>query len=168
MGLNLLPSFLSHLEKQESRSLEEGGAALGLFLSRPPNASRLLLLSFGAWPLPPAYSIASYTLAASKVGTGGGEKGGEGREWGGRVKEGEEDRKTSRSGHDVTSGLFGRGETGTSLAPAPREPSGGGVTGRRRSPVDVFMADHLTPQFRSLALTARSSFPALGGTHRAS
>lgn len=76
-----------------------GGAALGLFPPRrPPNASRLLPLSLGAWPLPPAYSIASYTLAASNAGTRRGERGGKGRDWGGRVKEGEEDRETSRSG----------------------------------------------------------------------
>ncbi|XP_061062620.1 basic proline-rich protein-like [Eubalaena glacialis] len=54
-----------------------GGAVLGLFSPAPPNASWLLLLSPGAWPLPPAYSIASHTRAASKAGTGGGK--GEGR-----------------------------------------------------------------------------------------
>lgn len=101
--------------------LPQEGRPWGSSPPRPPNASRLLLLSLGAWPLPPAYSIASYTRAASKAGTGGGERGGEGREWGGRVKEGEEDRKTSRSWHDVTSGLFGRGGTRTSLTPPPEE-----------------------------------------------
>lgn len=37
------------------------------------------------------------------------EGGGEGRDWGRRVREGEEDRKTDWPGHDVTSGRFGRG-----------------------------------------------------------
>lgn len=140
----------------------------------------------GALPLPPPKRLSAapaqlrrlaaaagllHSLLHSRGLKGWNRRRGKGRGGAGvgrKSKGGEEDRKTSRSGHDVTSGLFGRGETGTSLAPAPREPSGGGVTGRRRSPVDVFMADHLTPQFRSLALTARSSFPALGGTHRAS
>lgn len=60
-----------------------GGAVLGLVSPAPPNASWLLLLSLGAGPQPPAYSIASHTPAASKTGTGGGK--GEG--WGGSGEE---------------------------------------------------------------------------------
>ena len=56
--------------------LPQEGRPWGSSPPRPPNASRLLLLSLGAWPLPPAYSIASYTRATSKAGTGGGERGG--------------------------------------------------------------------------------------------
>lgn len=45
---------------------------LGLVFPAPPKASWLLLLSFGAWPIPRAYSIASCTSAASAAGAGGG------------------------------------------------------------------------------------------------
>lgn len=88
------------------------------------------------------------------------EGGGEGRDWGGRVREGEEDRKTSQPGHDVTSCLFGRGGAGTSSASASRERGGGGVTGRGRSSAHEFMAVLLTPWFRSLG--SQSQFPGPG------
>lgn len=88
------------------------------------------------------------------------EGGGEGRDWGGRVREGEEDRKASQPGHDVTSCLFGRGGAGASSASASRERGGGGVTGRGRSPADEVMAVLLTPWFRSLS--SQSQLPGPG------
>lgn len=148
-------------------SLRRGGAES---LSPPPPPKRL-----SAAPAQPRRLAAAARLLHSLLHSRGlkcwNSRKGKGREGAGlgrKSKGGGRRPKTSRSGHDVTSGLFGRGGTGTSLAPAPREPSGGGVTGRRRSPVDEFLAVHLTPRFRILALTARTSFPALGGTDRAS
>lgn len=44
---------------------------------------------------------------------------GEGRDWGERVREGEEDRKTGQRGHDVTSCWFGKGGAETPLVSAP-------------------------------------------------
>ncbi|KAM9683719.1 LOW QUALITY PROTEIN: DEP domain-containing protein 4, partial [Dama dama] len=49
--------------------------------------------------------------------------------------------------------LVRKGRDQDFFGPAPREPSWGGVTGRRRSPVEEFLAVHLTPRFRILALT---------------
>lgn len=65
---------------------------LGLVFPAPPKASWLLLLSFGAWPIPRAYSIASCTSAASAAGAGGGKgvgRGGTGEEEYGRGKKAE-------------------------------------------------------------------------------
>lgn len=60
-----------------------------------------------------------------------------------KSKGGKKTERPVRSGHDVTSGpdVFG---------PRPKRAKWGRGQGRRRSPVDVLMADHLTPQFRSL------------------
>lgn len=60
------------------------------------------------------------------------EGGEDGRDWGGRVRDKEKDRKTGRPGHYVTSCWFGRGGAGTSLASAPFGSGGGGVTSRGR------------------------------------
>lgn len=67
--------------------LPPGGAALGLFLSRPQTPLGCSCSASAPSRLPPTYSIASlHSPAASKVGTGGG-KGGEGAGVG-RSKEG--------------------------------------------------------------------------------
>lgn len=55
----------------------------------------------------------------------------EGRDWGGRAREGEEHRKTCPVRHDVTSGWFGRGGAGRSSAPSGVV--GAGLKGREWS-----------------------------------
>lgn len=97
-----------------------GGAVLGLVSPAPPNASWLLLLNLRAKPLPPAYSIAFSTRAASKVGAGGGK--GEG--WGGTGEEEyERGKKTERpAGQGMTSLPSGSEGAGTTL-PGLRPPA---------------------------------------------
>ncbi|XP_007472187.1 PREDICTED: LOW QUALITY PROTEIN: DEP domain containing 4 [Lipotes vexillifer] len=137
-----------------------GGAVLGLFSPAPPK--RLLAAPAQPRRLATAAGLL-HSLSHSRGLKGWNrrrEGGGEGRDWGGRVREGEEDRKTSQPRHDVTSCLFGRAGAGASLASASRERGGGGVTGRGRSPADEFMAVLFTPRFRSLG--SQSQLPGPG------
>lgn len=133
---------------------------LGLVFPAPPKASWLLLLSFGAWPIPLAYSIASCTRAASEAGARGGKgagRGGTGEEEYGRGKKAERPAGQGMTSLPADSEGAGPGF----LGPSPRA-SGGGVTGQGRNQFKL-MAVLLTSWFHNLGTQSDHPGPGRSG-----
>lgn len=86
-----------------------------------------------------------------------------GRVWGGRAREREEDRKTSRTGMTSLPADSEEAGPGRAWPPPPESQVEAGLRAMRRGPVAEFTAVLLTPQFRSLCSQSKLPEPARSG-----